>query len=196
MARSSTPDCPDVWTRGSRARTVSGVSARLTVTDHGFKALIARGKTLKGTSVKAGFFVDHAQRGSRYFKPRTYKGIVRHLGRAVGEGAGLTNIEIARILSFGSRNIPPRNFMALAIRDNRRAWVRALMKIGREVLAGKTTMEVALATLGQRVARDIQRAMKHIGIPDAASTLGQKSGSTPLIDSHRLIEAVSSQVVG
>lgn len=172
------------------------MSAKLTVKDHGFKALIARGKALGGAHVKAGFLEDHAQRGSRVFKARTYKGIVRHLGRAVGEGAGLTNVELARILSFGSKHIPPRNFMALAARDNRRAWVRALMKMGREVLAGRTTMEAALATLGERVERDIQRAMRHIGIPDAAATLAEKSGSAPLIDSHRLIDAVSSQVVG
>lgn len=147
---------------------------------NGVKKLVALSKRLNGPFAKAGFLAANASRG----------------GTGHGAQAEISNPELARILNYGSRTIPARSFMSGPLKSNRKSYRRALARLGGRVLKGKADLREGLEVIAQRVERDIRRSMRSVGIPDAASTLEGKSGTTPLIDTRQLINSVSSEVVG
>jgi hypothetical protein len=147
--------------------------------DHGFKRFIALGKSLtKRPFVKVGFLESTATRADVRGKPAT-----------------LTNVELARILTYGDKNLPPRPFLQAALTKRRRAWRLALGKLGRAYIASGSSIEAGLAELGAKAVENVKTAMRTIGVPDAAATLAEKSGSRVLVDSKQLIESVTFAVV-
>lgn len=152
--------------------------ARLIVKDQGFKRFIALGKSLAGRPhVKVGFLEETAAR------------------RPVdGEPSDLSNVELAVILHYGTATIPPRRFFTNVIKRRGRAWRLLLGKIGREYLKGSGNISFGLALLGAKAVEEVKTAMRTIGVPDAARTLAEKTGSRPLIDSKQLLEAVTARV--
>lgn len=163
--------------------------SKLRVKDKGFKRVIALGKELVGKRphVRVGFFHETETRSPT----RSTTSVVNPKPQNL-----LTNIEAAIILHYGSAaaRIPPRRFFSNAIRRRGKAWRIALGRLGRDHLKGKGSIFSALADLGEKAVAHVQTAIRTIGVPDAASTLAEKSGSRPLIDSKQLIESIRAKV--
>jgi hypothetical protein len=160
---------------------------KLTVKDKGFKRVIAVGKELAGRRphVRVGFFHETETRSPTRSTTSAVNPKQENL---------LTNIELAVILNYGSEHIPPRRFFQNAIRRRRKAWRIALGRLGRAHLKGEGSIVSALEALGEKAVAHVQTAIRTIGVPDAPSTLAEKRGSRPLIDSKQLIESIRSKV--
>jgi hypothetical protein len=145
------------------------------VTDRGWSQLLAASKALKmAPFIKVGMLEKTAARAS----------------------GDLTNPELAIILHFGDRDIPGRPFLSMALHANGKDWNKHLVEIATAVLNGKISPVEGLSALGPKIVADVRRAMKNVGVPDAPSTLEDKTGSTPLIDSGELLKSVTFEVAG
>ncbi len=115
-------------------------------------------------------------------------------------GSDITNARLAGVHEFGAQIaigkatvvVPERSFMRSTFDDNRDRYERAVIKLGRSVLAGAITIEGALRILGERAASDIKRTIeKGIDPPNAESTIARKGSSKPLIDTGVMRNAIS-----
>lgn len=124
------------------------------------------------------------------------------------ERDGITMIELAAIHEFGSPNagIPERSFLRSTFRVHRRQELLALVtKLAGQVTSGNMTTKRALGILGQWGAAAVKntiRSKQTIGMTDPGarqellqSTIDRKGSSTPLIDTGRLINTISYEVV-
>lgn len=176
-------------------------AARVIVKDKGFAALIAIAKRLgQRPRVKVGFLAETNDRGATVKKARVVKGQVKSRGGSIGNDDELSNAELAIILHYGSRSgvvgrIPPRPFMRVTAQRERSGWRRLLLRVARAVLRRKMTLQQAFEQVGERAERDIKRTMRDGLVPDAPATVEEKGSSHPLIDSKRLIEAVTHKVM-
>ncbi len=94
-----------------------------------------------------------------------------------------------------SRGIPPRPFLANAMRDNRGKYRRAMMKSARDVMLGNTALPTVLNKLGIMAQGDIQAEITALqSPPNAPNTIRQKGSSNPLIDTGRMRAAVTWDV--
>lgn len=123
-------------------------------------------------------------------------GVTERSGAAVHpNGNGKTVGDIAFFNEYGTMTIPARSF----IRD----WVdgnidKIAKQIGADtmrVLMAKESWEKALKQRGSVYRQEVLRRI-HDGIPppNAESTLAQKQGDTPLIDTTTLINAIVYEV--
>lgn len=124
------------------------------------------------------------------------------------ERDGITMIELAAIHEFGSPNagIPERSFLRSTFRVHKRRELQALIvRLAGQVTAGKLTAKRALGILGQWGAAAVKetiRSKQTMGITDPGarqellqSTIDRKKSSTPLIDTGRLLNTISYEVI-
>jgi hypothetical protein len=97
---------------------------------------------------------------------------------------------------FGTaRGIPPRPFMANAMRNNQGKYRRMMMQSARQLLMGNTALPVVLNRLGALAQGDIQQEITALRTPpNSPSTIAQKGSSNPLIDSGRMRASVTWEV--
>lgn len=113
---------------------------------------------------------------------------------------GVSMAELALIHTYGSpkRSIPARPFIAEGI-NAQEAKIKTLTeKLAEKVSTGKLTIQTALATLGEAGAAAVKRYVKsgpYIRPLLKAATIEAKGSSRPLIDSSRMINSVSYEIV-
>jgi HK97 gp10 family phage protein len=158
----------------------SSKHGRVVDIDHGWKALK---KSLTAA----------AHRGS-YVK-------VGVLGKGGGRaGDGLSNAELAAVQEFGTMNghIPARPFIGATYDMNRGKYVEQIRKDLGKVLEGKRTIEQTLARAGLKFSSDVKSVVVgdqwHFA-PNAADTVRKKGSDRPLVDTGRMINSVSYEVV-
>lgn len=132
-------------------------------------------------------------------------GVIGAAGAATTEG-GITMIELAAIHEFGSpkAGIPERSFIRSTFdRPEVLEQLQVMAKgYARAVVADKMTWEVALGRLGAWAAAQIKGTIKRKLTTgpnpqeNAPSTIARKGSSTPLIDTGRLINAITWLVKG
>ena len=109
-----------------------------------------------GTYVEAGFFGPKANRVHPFTTPPH--------GRS-----GWTVVQLAIVHGFGHGKVPKRDFMQAAVDKNVSKWSKKLAD-AMETIAyeGKTPARPKLKKLGQRMAKDIQRAIEDLDTPPLA----------------------------
>jgi hypothetical protein len=116
---------------------------------------------------------------------------------SAAHGKRLTNVDVASIHEFGApgAGIPERAPIRGAVDQNEQP-IRELQRIGaRGVVAGKISMDKALAILGESVVGMIKaRIRQHIPPPNSPATIKRKGSSTPLIDTAQLLNSYSYEV--
>lgn len=127
-------------------------------------------------------------------------GVLSSSGPAA-EGS-ITMVELAAIHEFGSPNagIPERSFIRSTVR-NRADDIRSqCTKLVKAVLAGNMETDQALGALGSWVAAQMKNTIstRKTEGPEPQenkdSTIKQKGSSTPLIDTGRLLGAITWEV--
>jgi phage gpG-like protein len=129
-----------------------------------------------------------------------------------GEGAPLTNVDLAVIHEFGTASIPARPFINGTFILHRDEYVRRLRELLPKVYEGRTTIPVMLEIVGMQMARDMRnRMVEGAGIPPslAESTIEAKRAKgawnkrgkaanvdpRPLEDTGRLRNSITHEVV-
>ncbi len=111
----------------------------------------------------------------------------------------LTNAEVALINEYGSRDkhVPARSFLREPFRANPRAVVRAFGGITRSVALLRADPTTAINKAGQELAQIIKQGIEKSGIfkSNAPDTIKKKGFAHPLVWSHRLVDAISYQVI-
>lgn len=104
----------------------------------------------------------------------------------------------ASVHEFGSpsRNIPSRSYLRSTLKEKRVEHKRALDNAAKMIRLGPASVRAALELLGLRVVRDIRNKIRsNIPPPLSPKTIRRKGSSVALIDTGRLIQSISHQVV-
>lgn len=122
-------------------------------------------------------------------------------GTATIPGSDITMIELAAIHEFGSpaAGIPQRSFLVSTFdRPSVDKGIRALAsRYAGAIVAGKMTVDVALGRIGAFAVAKIRETIKNrltVGDGDQAnapSTIASKGSDLPLVDTGRLINAIT-----
>jgi hypothetical protein len=129
-------------------------------------------------------------------------GVLDDGGKGSEDHGGLSTAELAAVHEFGTEDghIPARSFVGATFDANRDRYQDDLSKCLVSVLNGKITLEQAFNVMGARMANDIKRAVTSgagIAPPLAESTIRMREhgGTRPLVDTARMIGAITWQVV-
>ena len=114
-------------------------------------------------------------------------------------GDPITNVELAVVHEFGSpgQGIPERSFMRSTIDAQTNEYIGVLNKLLKMALSARavgTSVTRALGILGEKVSADIKKRVmtgEHIPPPLKPRTIARKGSDRPLIDTGRLITAIT-----
>ena len=122
--------------------------------DLGYKKLIKEIKKFKGAYVKAGL-------------PQSMENEVH--------SDDITTLQIGVWQEFGTRRIPKRPFIRTTFDTKKKQWEKFTDLMISGISLGKTTANMALDLLGQKILSDIKSVIrKGVGAKNAPSTLRQK----------------------
>lgn len=154
--------------------------SRVTVKDHGAKALLERAhKLAAGRVVRVGVLDDAPKRE--------------------GEGEGGTGsqslLEVAAQHEFGAGKIPQRSFIRGTVEAKGAEIADLQVSLAGRVLKGKLEPDQALEQLGMKVVGMVQTRIA-AGIAPALhpDTIEKKGSSTPLIDTGQLRSSITYRV--
>ncbi len=151
--------------------------ARVTFRGPGLGPTIARLQSLIGMRVDVGVFAE--------------VGALPHTG-----ADGLTVAGVAAVHEFGTADgrIPERSFLRATFDANNSRYAGMAKRIAARVVDGEDP-EGLLTALGLTIAGDVQeRIAAGIEPTLAPATVARKGSSTPLIDTGRLRQSISSRV--
>ena len=105
---------------------------------------------------------------------------------------GESVIEIGTIHEFGSpqNNIPERSFLRSTISEKKKQYQSMLKKLGLKIIAGKMTIEKALAIAGLQAQGDVKKKVIDIKSP----SLKTRKGGNPLVDTGHLLESITFEI--
>lgn len=120
-------------------------------------------------------------------------------GNAEHADDGITMIELAAIHEFGSpaANIPERSFIRRTFTFKRIQLDPLQRKLAKALVLGKITPIVAMNMLGQWAAAQVKRTItadEPIPPPLKPATIAAKGSTRPLVDTGRLVGAISYEV--
>lgn len=97
---------------------------------------------------------------------------------------------------FGTKHIPPRPFMTIAIEEGRRQIDSDLITMTRAIADGKATFERAAGIVGQRHADRIKYTIGKVDILPAlkSETVKRKGSAKTLVDHGHMLNAVTFRV--
>jgi phage gpG-like protein len=128
---------------------------------------------------------------------RAKVGILSRNGGSARYDNGLSVVEVAAIHEYGApgANIPERSFIRAPFEGNPSDLKKITKKLARAVLGGMP-MSQAMGLLGEWGVAKIRRYVSVGGnlAPLKPSTIKRKKSSKPLIDTGRLMNAVSYEV--
>lgn len=111
------------------------------------------------------------------------------------EGNGSTVGDIAFYNEFGTMQIPSRSFIRDWVDGNIENIAKEIGTDTLRVIMSNETMRDALKKRGKTYRESVIRRIRNrIPPPNAESTLAQKSGDIPLIDTTTLLEAIVYEV--
>jgi hypothetical protein len=152
------------------------VSVKVEDRDHGWAALFKRVKQARDGKVKVGVLADDGKGGADH--------------------GGLTVAELAAVQHFGTDKIPARPFLAMAFDEQRETLADMGGKLLSKVIAGEMPQDKALGVLGMKLATEAKKVIT-VGsrlAPNAPATVEAKGSSRPLVDTGRLVNAVTHAI--
>ena len=109
---------------------------------------------------------------------------------------GSDQVMIATWNEFGTETIPERSFMRSTMRAEQDKYTDAMAKGMERVLSGKMSVEQVLGLVGLQVVSDVQKTITDLDDPpNADATIERKGSSNPLIDTGRMRQSISFDVV-
>ncbi len=114
---------------------------------------------------------------------------------ATGHQGEVSNATLLKWLEFGTKNSPARAPVRTVFRDTSRikANIKGLMEVNSTEKG--LNVEAVLNGLGVTLVTSIQAAIKkRLSPPNAPSTLKQKIGDLPGIDSGRMVNSIAFEV--
>lgn len=150
------------------------MGAKLTDKDLGWAEMLKRAKEIEDGRVRVGVLSDEKV-----------------------EGEDFTLAELAAVHEYGTEDgrIPARSFLRSTFDDQREQMVETGKKLINAVLGGKMTTDQALGLLGAKLAAAVKaRIVARVPPPNKPSTIAHKGSDKPLIDTGRLINAVTWSV--
>lgn len=119
---------------------------------------------------------------------------------AASRDGGLTSAQIAAVHEFGSRDgsIPERSFIRSTLAEERPKYVALFRTLLTQFLRGRGTIERLLGIVGATAATDVKKkvtAGSGVGPANAASTIARKGSDRPLIDTARMLGAMTWDVI-
>jgi hypothetical protein len=156
----------------------------ITDKDHGWAALFRRVKEIESSYVRVGVLADDAKGGMRV------------------PGGDLTIAEIAVVNEYGTedKTIPARSFARSTFDEKREELVGLGKKLMTGVVDGKIGIKPALDVMGSTLANAMKRKIVDgagVPPPNAPSTVAKKGSSRPLVDTGRLVNAITwASIVG
>ena len=128
--------------------------------------------------------------------PHVKVGILAEGGGGEGRGEGLTNVTLAAIHEFGTSDgkIPERSFIRSAVARHRLEYIALIQKLLKQVIRQKMTLRQMFDIVGLQAANDIKKGVvSGDGIPPPLKpeTIRRKKSSRPLVDTGRMIGAVT-----
>ena len=109
----------------------------------------------------------------------------------------LSMAELAALHEYGTKDIPERSFIRAPLESSRADVKRMMHKAAVAVVSGKVTPRASLEILGQWGVTTIRKWVT-VGsrlAPNAPSTIKRKGSARPLVDTGRLLGAVSYEVI-
>lgn len=108
-------------------------------------------------------------------------------------------IELAAIHEFGSpaANIPERSYIRATMNGNE-VIKSAIVRLSRALIAGRVDYVKALTILGEIVVAEIRKRItlgEGVPPPLKEATIARKGSSRPLVDTGRLVNAITYEVV-
>lgn len=120
-------------------------------------------------------------------------GVVGDAARRPSADGRLTMGEVALIVNFGARGIPPRDFIRSALHTP------LAMKLAEDVIRTAISFgntDAALNRAGDKLANEMKRSIEHGDFrPNEESTVRKKKSDDPLIDTRQLINAIGHELV-
>lgn len=161
------------------------MSAKVRVVDKdkGWLAMLERAAEIKDARVKVGVLADDKQGGL-------------HEVGADGKASELTVAEVAAVLHFGTLDgrIPPRPFLTSTFEEQREELTELGKKLIEGILKGKMDVDRALNIMGAKLAAEVKKkitAGAGMPPPNAPSTIERKGSERPLVDTGRLLGAIT-----
>lgn len=117
-----------------------------------------------------------------------------------GKGTPITNVQLALIQEFGTERIPERSFIRGTFRIHREEYQVMLARVLKLIVDGKLEVQKGFSILGLKVQGDMQTRIADRGapepwVPNADSTIAMKGSDVPLVDTGRLRQSISFEVV-
>lgn len=115
------------------------------------------------------------------------------------QAEGISIIELAAIHEFGSpaAGIPERSFIRRTLKERESEIAKITAVLAKKFIRGELTLERALNQLGAQVAAMIKNTVtagEHIPPPLKPATVRRKGSDRPLVDTGRMIAAVTWKV--
>lgn len=157
-----------------------GFFAKLIDRDLGMLDFIKRIREVKDARVHVGVLADDSKGGAR-------------------EG-DLTVAEIAAILEYGTKDghIPARPFLRHTFDAHREEMEKIGEKLIGQAVDGKITVDKALGIMGAKLSAEVKKCITSgpgVPPPNAPSTIKAKGSSRPLVDTGRLVNAITWAIV-
>lgn len=126
-------------------------------------------------------------------------GVVGPTAGVAAEGA-MTMVELAAIHEFGAPDagIPERSFIRSTFAKKQGDVDKVAARLAKKFLAGEMPLERALGLLGAWGAAEVKKSItvgEGIQPANAPATIARKGSSRPLVDTGRLVGAISWEVV-
>lgn len=151
-------------------------SSKVIDKDTGWSAFFSRVAKMKGAHAKVGILAEGA-------------------GAEEEEGSPLTVAQIAGILEFGTEDghIPERSFVRSTFDEKREEMMAMSAKLVVGIVAGTMDVDRALNILGAFLSAAVKNKVTIDGVPppNAPSTIAKKGDDKPLINTSRMINAVT-----
>lgn len=152
--------------------------SKLVDKDLGWTKMLQRAAEIKNARVKVGVLADDSKGGMHV------------------PGADLTVAEIAAVHEYGTQDghIPERSFIRSTFDKKREELVAVGKRMMGDVLRGRIGVKQALNMMGSALASEVKSAItdgEGIPPPNAPSTIAAKGSSRPLVDTGRMLNAVT-----
>lgn len=136
-------------------------------TDRGYKALLATLRSIDGVEITVG----------------------------IPQDAGEDLIVYAAAQEFGTDTIPERSYLRATLAMNSKTYQKLLRRALMKTLRTGTPFVFTARDVAKRMEQDIKtRIYAGIQPPLEPETIAAKGSSTPLIDTGRLVQSITSQV--
>lgn len=135
----------------------------------------------------------------RTLEQQDYTVKVGVLGSA-GNHEHITMVELAAIHEFGSpkNNIPERSFIRSTLEEKHKEIAQMISQLAAQIVSGKLNSYRAHEILGAWAASAVKNKITqgpHIPPPLKPGTIKAKGSSRPLVDTGRLVQSITYEVV-